>query len=994
MQVSSPEPHRRNFNLVDPQMSASAADSIMPDNAAFAMRLARNIKGEVLFDRASRGRYSTDASIYQMEPIGVIVPETIDDVVAAMAIARDEGVPVLPRGGGTSQCGQTVNRALVIDCSKHLRRILHVDAKAQTALVEPGLVLGHLNNALRAYGLFFPVDPSTHARCTIGGMAGNNSCGSKSIRYGLMADNVRAIEAVLSDGTQHRFGIVPDNLGERMSPQITNLVQRLRALGAAEADEIAARFPKQLRRVGGYNIDALTPAARASGRDNLARLLVGSEGTLAFSTAIELTLQPIKTRKVLGVCQFPTFRKAMEASKHIVALNPEAVELVDRTMIDLGRGIPIYRATIDRMLLGEPDSLLIVEFHGHEDRPLLDKLVELEGLMAALGRYGVVRAVDAGFQADIASVREAGLNIMMSMKGDGKPVSFIEDCAVDLDDLADYTERLNGIFERHNTKGTWYAHASVGCLHVRPVLNMKNQADVATMRSIAEEAFALVRDYKGSHSGEHGDGLARSQFHEEMFGSRIVRAFETVKDAFDPIGLLNPNRITQPPKMDDRTLFRYGPGYSPIKDFVPKLDWSDHPGPMGGMLGAVEMCNNNGSCRAFDSGVMCPSYRVTRDETHLTRGRANTLRLALTGQLGADAMSSEPMADAMALCVSCKACKRECPTGVDMAKMKIEVAAARVERHGMTRRETLIAELPRYAPLLSRAPGLANLRNYLPPLRWLGERVLGLSADRRLPTWRRDKFLDKEAAAAAPPSPRGEVYLLADTFNRYFEPENLRAALQVLAAAGYRAIIPSPEGRPLCCGRTWLAVGLVDKAREEAVRTMRSMPNDLPIVGLEPSCMMTLRDEFRSLLPGAPADQFAARSMLLSEFIAKEKPDLALRPLPGTARVHGHCHQKAFGALPDALAMLRLIPKMSALPIQSSCCGMAGMFGYQAETAATSRAMAEASLLPAVRAAAAHDFIVADGISCRHQIGDLSGRAAVHSVRLMEQALATERRTV
>ena len=968
-------------------MSSALAYSITPDTAAFAMRLARNIKGEVLFDRASLGRYSTDASIYQMEPVGVIVPETIDDVVAAMALARDEGVAVLARGGGTSQCGQTVNRALVIDCSKHLRRVLHVDEKARTALVEPGLVLSHLNNALRAKNLFFPVDPSTHARCTIGGMAGNNSCGSKSIRYGLMADNVRAIEAILSDGSQHRFGIVPDNLGERMPVSVADLIQRLRALGANEADEIAARFPRQLRRVGGYNIDALTPAARAGGCDNLARLLVGSEGTLAFSAAIELTLHPIKPRKVLGICQFPTFRRAMEAARHIVALGPEAVELVDRAMIDLGRGIPIYRATIDRMLLGEPDSLLIVEFHGHEDGPLLRQLAELEALMGDLGAPGVVRAVDPAFQADIAAVREAGLNIMMSMRGDGKPVSFIEDCAVDLDDLADYTERLNGVFERHGTKGTWYAHASVGCLHVRPVLNMKDPSDVATMRAVAEEAFALVRDYKGSHSGEHGDGIVRSEFHAQMFGPRMVRAFETVKDAFDPIGLLNPNRIVRPPRMDDRTLFRYGPGYGPASDFTPRLDWSDHPGPLGGMLGAVEMCNNNGTCRGFDTGVMCPSYRVTRDEAHLTRGRANVLRLALTGQLGADAMASDQMADAMALCVSCKACRRECPTGVDMAKMKIEVTAARAERHGLRRRETLIAELPRYARFASRIPSLANLRNHLSPLRWLTERFLGLSATRRLPRWRGDKFLDREAAAAAPASPIGEVYLLADTFNRYFEPENLRAALKVLAAAGYRAILPRTDGRPLCCGRSWLAVGLVDKAREEAARTMRHMPDDLPIIGLEPSCLMTLRDEFRSLLPGAATERFADRSMLLSEFFSREKPKLALGALPGTARVHGHCHQKAFGAFPDALAMLRLIPRLSAEPIASSCCGMAGSFGYQAETEAISRAMAEAGLLPAVRAAAPHDFIVADGTSCRHQIRDLSGREAIHSVRLMERAL-------
>jgi FAD/FMN-containing dehydrogenase/Fe-S oxidoreductase len=969
-------------------MSASLADPLIIDNAALAQRMARAIKGEVLFDRASLGRYATDASIYQMEPVGVIVPETLDDVRAALALAREEGVAVLPRGGGTSQCGQTVNRALVMDCSKYLRRILHVDPDARTATVEPGLVLGHLNAALRKHKLFFPVDPSTHARCTIGGMAGNNSCGSKSIRYGLMADNVHAIDAILSDGSCHTFGAMPDNFGDDTPPRIVDLIQRLRALGASEAEEIAARFPRQLRRVGGYNIDALTPAARAAGRDNLARLLVGSEGTLAFSATLELALQPIKPRKVLGICQFGDFRAAMAAAQHIVGLDPEAVELVDRTMIDLGRGIAIFRATIDKMLIGEPDSVLIVEFHGDDDAPLLAKLRDLETLMGDLGHPGVVRAVDTAFQNDIAAVREAGLNIMMSMKGDGKPVSFIEDCAVDLPDLADYTERLNGVFEQHGAKGTWYAHASVGCLHVRPVLNMKDPADVAKMRTVAEECFALVREYKGSHSGEHGDGLVRSEFHQEMFGARIVRAFETVKDAFDPLGLLNPNRIVHPPRMDDRTLLRYGPGYQPTPDFTPKLDWSDHPGPLGGMLGAVEMCNNNGTCRGFDAGVMCPSYRVTRDEIHLTRGRANTLRLALTGQLGAEAMSSEAMQDAMALCVSCKACKRECPTGVDMAKMKIEVAAARADRFGTSWKDTLIAELPRIAPVVSRVSGVANLRNRLPALRWLSERWFGFAASRQIPTWSGNRFRDEEAEASAPVSPRGSVYLLADTFNRYFEPENLRAALKVLSAAGYRAIIAPTKGRPLCCGRTWLAAGLVDRARTEAMRTMRRMPEDIPVVGLEPSCVMTLRDEFRSLLPGEETDRFAARSMLISEFLEREKPDLALGPLPGGARVHGHCHQKAFGAFPAVLSMLKMIPEMRAEPIVSSCCGMAGAFGYQAETQTVSRDMAEAALLPAVRAAGPDEVIVADGTSCRHQIRDLAGREAIHSIRLMERALA------
>jgi FAD/FMN-containing dehydrogenase/Fe-S oxidoreductase len=954
-----------------------------------AARLRRETTGEVLFSRADRGRYATDASIYQIEPVGVLVPRTIEDVATAMGIARESDVPVLPRGGGTSQCGQTVNRALVIDCSKYLRNVLEIDPERRRALVEPGIVLGHLNAALKPHGLFFPVDPSTHARCTIGGMAANNSCGSKSIRYGLMADNVAAIDAILADGARFRFG--PDWLRQGATkPQVIGeLMARLQTLGQDLAPEIAARFPKVLRRVGGYNIDALTPAAAAEGRDNPARLLVGSEGTLAFSAAIELILHPIKPRKVVGICQFPSFRAAMEATRHLVALDPEAVELVDRTMIDLGRGIPIFRNTIDRMVIGEPESLLIVEFHGLEDQPLLTQLARLESLMGDLGfPHSVVRAIEPDFQAQIAEVREAGLNIMMSMKGDGKPISFIEDAAVPLEDLADYTERLNAVCERHGARGTWYAHASVGCLHVRPVLNMKDPNDVTRMRSIAEECFELVRQYKGSHSGEHGDGIARSEFNEPMFGARIARAFEAVKDAFDPDGLLNPGRIVRAPRFDDRSLFRYGPGYGPIEGFSPQLDWSDYPGPLGGLLGAVEMCNNNGHCRKFDAGAMCPSYRATRDEQHLVRGRANTIRLALTGQLDQEALASSDVAEALKLCVSCKACRRECPTGVDMAKMKIEATAARAARHGIGLRERIIAELPRYAPLAATFAGAANLRNKVPWLRRVFDRQLGFAEQRDLPAWRTDRFRDEEALRYADSGTgRSDVVLFADTFNRYFEPENLRAALRVIAAAGWRPLLPRHDGRPLCCGRTYLAAGLIEKARAEARRTLVALAGDALVVGLEPSCLMTLRDEFVSLLPGSEAKALASRAVTFGEWMAREKIALNLRPTPTKAHVHGHCHQKSFGAFDATLAALRQTPDLTVAPITSSCCGMAGAFGYQSETQDVSRAMAEADLMPAVRKAKAEEPIVADGFSCRHQIADLSGRTAVHSVHVLAEAL-------
>ncbi len=572
---------------------------------------------------------------------------------------------------------------------------------------------------------------------------------------------------------------------------------------------------------------------------------------------------------------------------------------------------------------------------------------------------------------------------MMSMKGDAKPVSFIEDCAVDLDDLADYTGRLNAVFERHRTKGTWYAHASVGCLHVRPVLNMKDPADIRTMRAVAEECFALVREYKGSHSGEHGDGIARSEFHEPMFGPRLVRAFEAVKDAFDPAGLFNPGRIVRAPRFDDRTLFRYSPGYRSAPGFTPRLNWSDHP---GAFLGAVEMCNNNGTCRAFDAGVMCPSYRVTRDEEHLTRGRANTLRLALTGQLGPDAMASDAVAHALELCVSCKACRRECPTGVDMAKMKIEVLAERAARHGLSAGDRLIAALPRIAPIAARFAPLSNLRNRSPALRRYSERRFGLSAARPLPAWRRDFFRDHEADAAAPSNPKAEVLLFPDTFNRYFEPETLRAALRVLSAAGYRVRIPHRHSAPLCCGRTLLAVGQIDRARVQARRMVAAFAGDALIIGLEPSCLLTLRDEFRALL-GAEADVVANRAMLLSEFLDQPGISLPLRPINRTAHVHGHCHQKSFGAFPATLRMLNRVPGLTVRPITSSCCGMAGTFGYQSDKQDIARAMAELSLLPAVRAAAPDDIIVADGTSCRHQIRDLANREALHAAQVLASAL-------
>jgi FAD/FMN-containing dehydrogenase/Fe-S oxidoreductase len=966
-------------------ISPGVAHSRIGDSA-LANRLRRELEGEVLFDAFSRGRYSTDASIYQIEPIGVVVPRHTQDVLCALQIAADEGIPVLPRGGGTSQIGQTVGTALVMDTTRYLKQIGEFDPAERSIWVEPGLVLDQLNRWLKPHGLFYPVDVSTGNRATLGGMAGNNSCGARSLRYGNMVHNLRAIDALLADGSAARFGALKD-AGEQGPP--AELLRRLIELGRSEAEEIERRFPKLLRRVGGYNIDELVDP----GTGNLGRLLVGSEGTLAFFTRLQLDLQPIPTHKVLGVCHFPTFHQAMDSTQHIVKLDPSAVELVDRTMIELSREIPMFRATVDGFVRGRPDALLLVEFAGEDHAEQLAKLAQLGELMADLGfADAVVEVQDVAFQSAVWEVRKAGLNIMMSMKGDGKPVSFVEDCAVPLEDLAEYTDRLTQVFEKHGTTGTWYAHASVGCLHVRPILNMKEDG-AQKMRAIVEETLDIVQEYKGSHSGEHGDGLARSEFHERMFGKRMVQAFESVKDAFDPRGLFNPGKIVRAPRMDDRSLFRFAPGYTQ-QPVTTSLDWSE----WGGFGSAVEMCNNNGACRKANGGVMCPSYRVTGEEQHLTRGRANSLRLAISGQLGADALSSDAMRETMDLCVGCKGCKRECPTGIDMAKMKIEFLHHYHQRHARSLKDRLIAYLPRYATLAAGLGPLLNLRNRIGLLAWIGERALGLSAKRSLPRWRTDRFDENREAGPGGETGNGEVVLLVDTFNRYFEPDNARAAQAVLVAGGYRVhLLQATDGkRPLCCGRTFLASGMVDEARSEARRMLEAVrpyvARGLPIIGLEPSCLLTLRDEYRSMLPGEETEALAQQAMLLEEFLAAQqqqgKLQLKLKPLAaGRVLVHGHCHQKAFATMSAMQQTLELIPDLEIEVIDSGCCGMAGAFGYEASHYDLSMKMAELDLLPAVRAAEADTLLVANGTSCRHQIEDGAQRNARHIACILQDAL-------
>jgi FAD/FMN-containing dehydrogenase/Fe-S oxidoreductase len=947
--------------------------------------------------------------IYRIMPLGVVVPKDQDDLLLALEIARDSKAPVLARGAGTSQCGQTIGEALVIDTSKWLNNIVHFDPEARTVTVQPGVVLDHLNAWLKPHGLWFPVDVSTSAQCTIGGMAGNNSCGSRSMEYGIMVHNVASIDAVLADGHQATFAALSKM---SLDGRTRSLVEGVQRIAQRERDEIREQVPKVLRRVAGYNIDVFDCQSplpfSADGEPNLAHLLVGSEGTLAFSRQLTLKLWPLPTHKALGVVNFPTFYDAMDMTQHIVKLGPVAVELVDRTMIDLSMSNPAFRPVIEKALVGQPQAVLLVEFAGEDKAVQIAKLAQLVELMGDLGLPGsVVEMHDASQQKALWEVRKAGLNIMMSMKGDGKPVSFIEDCAVPLEHLAQYTSRLTEVFHKHHTEGTWYAHASVGTLHVRPILDMR-RGGAQKMRAIAEEASAMVREYKGAYSGEHGDGLCRGEWVAWQYGPRINEAFREIKQLFDPENRMSPDRIVNPPKMDDATNFRFPPSYRE-RTLSTQLDWSqwnvtrdpltgeetaagtggDHT---NGLAKAVEMCNNNGHCRKFDAGTMCPSYRITKDEQHVTRGRANTLRLAISGQLGEEGLASPDVKEVLDLCVSCKGCKRDCPTGVDMAKIKIEARAAWTAKNGLRMRDRLVGFLPRYAPYASRVPSLFAAVDRMPRVAgWLKGR-LGLAPERAFP-----RFLTSFLSTAVQPAAAGkEVLLFVDTFNNYVEPDNARAAKRVLEAAGYTVHFNLKAGeRPLCCGRTFLSAGLVDEAKAEARRTLDALrpyvERGVPIVGLEPSCLLSLRDEFLDYGYGEEARKLSQGAFLFEEFLVREKQagrlQLALKPLARPkALVHGHCHQKAFDAFRPVQTVLGWIPELEVSVVESSCCGMAGSFGYEAEHYEASKAMAELSLLPAVRKAQ-DAVIVADGTSCRHQIADGAQQNALHVAQVLASAL-------
>ncbi len=951
--------------------------------------ISSKVDGKTLFDEFSRGRYSTDASVYQIKPLGVVLPKDTNDVLNLMEYSQKNSVPLLARGGGSSQCGQTVGESVVLDYSKHQNKILELNVEEKYVWVQPGVVLDHLNAYLKPYGLWFPVDVSTSSRATIGGMSANNSCGSRSLYYGNMVHNVLAIEAILDDGSIFNFDQINKNYLATKNNQdrLYKIIDKFIDVRQKVGSEIDANWPTTQRRVGGYNIDLIDPEGF-----NSSNLLVGSEGTLSLFNKIKLKLSEIPKNKILGVCYFDNFHQAMELSKEIVKLKPTCVELMDQNLLNLAKEIPMYAGGIKKYIKGNPEAVLMVEFIDTEKRVYEKKIKDLEYLVLDQNKKNKFSYYsDLSEQKEVFEIRKAGLNILMSMKGDRKPVAFIEDCAVSLEHLADYTARLKEIFKKYGTSGMFYAHASVGTLHVRPVLNMKSDKDIQNMRSISEEAFEMVKDYKGSHSGEHGDGIVRSEFHEMMFGKKITNAFEEIKDTFDCKNLLNPGKIVRPFKSNDRSLMRYKSGYQ-TENIDTHYDWSN----WGQFSDAVEMCNNNGACRKLDSGVMCPSYRVTKEEKDLVRGRANTLRLALSNQLPEGSFASKEMYETMELCVSCKACQRECPMSVDMAKMKSEFLSHYYKKFSMRIKDRVISDMPRLIWLLKIFAPIFNKVKNLPLISTIVEKF-GFATARTMPEVQNQNAL-REIYESQTVS-ENKVILFADTFNINFENENLVYAIKVLNKFGYQAVIPSfgkdKLKRPLCCGRTYISYGQLDKASEELNRfndyVIQNNYVDLPVVGIEPSCLLTFNDEYQTLKNVNNKEQIKNKFYLLEEFILEQirnNNNIKANKFDQNVLIHGHCHQKSqdrMKGLTNLLSELNINNKM----IESSCCGMAGSFGYDSKTYKVSKKMANLSLIPAINNSSEKDFIVANGTSCRHQISDLSEKKGKHVSELLFKIFET-----
>jgi FAD/FMN-containing dehydrogenase/Fe-S oxidoreductase len=939
---------------------------------ALEQELRSAIEGEVRFDKITRALYSTDASVYQIEPRGVVVAKTRVDIVRTVAICRKHRCPVTLRGGGTSQAGQAIGEGVQIDISKYYNRVLEVNAEGRWARVEPGIVLDELNAHLAPLGLRFAPDISTASRATIGGMMANNSAGARSVLYGKTIDHVLEQTVLLADGSIVDFHDRPRNqlpMGGSLEGSCYEAVVRL---AAQHSHEISLRYPKILRRVGGYNLDEFTDASRPV---NLTRIMVGSEGTLGVVLEAKLRLVPLPKAKAVMVIEFADLLESLAATPVILTHKPSAVEVMDRAILSkTAQNLNLERLK-RTFIKGDPASTLCVEFYAGRKEDLPPRLAALEQDLRARGLGYAWHSETGPEQQKIWSLREAALGLSMAMKEDAKSISFVEDTAVAPEKLRDFIARFLAIIEKHGTTAGLYAHASVGCLHVRPVVNMKTEAGVRKFEAIAQDVADLVLEFGGALSGEHGDGLVRSPFMKQMFGPTLYEAFREIKRTFDPENLFNPGKIVDSPPLTAN--LRFGAGYQTPNPFA-FFDYSEY----GGMGGAVEMCSGVGACRKTLSGAMCPSFMATKDEAHTTRGRANVLRLAMLGKLGETGLGDEGVRQVLDLCLECRACKAECPVGVDMARFKSEFLADYYSRHGTPLKAKALGNVHKVAQWGSRLAPVSNWIAGSAPVRHINQRLLGIDARRKLPRWK-PSFLHSMLTVNNP-----SITLFADTFTNYYDPEIGIAAVRTLERSGHAVALV----RPACCARPLISQGLLKEARQQMDRLIEglywSVKRGQKILFLEPSCLSAVKEDAPSLLRGYRQDEaraVAEASLMWDEFAASL--DLPLRPGPPKILLHGHCHQKSMGMLGATQALLRKIPSSSVVDLDAGCCGMAGSFGYAKEHYDVSTAIANRRLLPAVRAMKSGEVVVAPGTSCRHQVADLAGREAVHPAALIHSLL-------
>jgi FAD/FMN-containing dehydrogenase/Fe-S oxidoreductase len=957
--------------------------------------LRQHLEGEVRFDDATRRLYSTDASVYQILPMGVVIPKTPDDLTVAVQVAAELETPIVPRGGGTSLSGQSIGPGLVIDCSKHLNSILDVDAGARIARVQPGVVLDQLNRALAEHGLQFGPDVATANRANLGGMIGNNSAGARSIVYGKTGDHVRRLELLLSDGSRLSASPLSAAAWNRKAEAATlegAIYRSLRPLIAPHGKEIRRRFPNIIRRVSGYNLRDLLPAAEpgrpvAAPGPGLLPLIVGSEGTLGVIAEAELNLVPRPAARGLLVIHFLALTAALDALAACLETGPSAVELLDAMLIELAsRNLSLKDAMA--AIRGRPAALLMVEYQGDSAADVAGRVADLQRRLGSFpGVTACVPAVEPNAFQLLWNMRSAAVPLLFGLPGDRKPITFVEDTAVAPEQLPAFAKRFREVLRRHGTDGAFYGHASVGCLHIRPVLNLKDSADIARMRRISDEITDLVLEYKGSLSGEHGDGLARSEWNRKMFGPIVYELFQQVKRLFDPKNLFNPGKVVDAPAMTDN--LRYGPEYRPAERAT-IFDYSRQEG----FFRSIELCNGAGVCRKTQGGSMCPSYRATRDERDTTRARANALRLTLVENppVATSGLAARWVHDVMDLCLMCKACKAECPSNVDMAKLKAEFLHAYHQEHLRPLGHRAMARIHR----INRwAAPVAPLVNWLGKKRWMRlalELVGGIDRRRSLPALSSDHFRSwfRRHAPDANAGRVGRVILLEDCFTTYQEPAIGRAAVRVLERAGYAVELAGLD----CCGRAMISKGFLLDARKLAQRQVtglaRRVTDGTPILGLEPSCLLTLADEWPELVPSPESRRVAAATALTEGWLAKQisigQCHLALSRRSGECVFHGHCHQKALRAAAGTTDALRLISGWDVTTLDAGCCGMAGSFGYESGHYDVSVQIAELQLLPALRAAP-NAVIAATGTSCRHQIRDLAGRSALHPLEILEQSM-------